>query len=153
MSYHFELLMLFCRKGKEKMNNNIIVMPQKNITQDNRSLSILNTLVKLREGKKNSKDFMYCANLSELDYNNMEKFYTAATVFSASFMYDGARKLIAEEEIRSLIGTYQFSKENYREFVQFYGDLLKYRNYSVTKDFQLFVDNVENEEEIISKRA
>lgn len=116
--------------GTEK----IVEIPQVYITDD-LSLSIMITYNKIKKKKINENDYLYLNELSKEDLINIERTYSAATIFAGMGMFSSQKKIVAESQIQSLVGTYKFSTDIYRTFANAYGDLLKYKSFELSEDY------------------
>ncbi len=88
------------------------------------SLSILYTYEKIKANIFKGQDLSY---LNADDIKNIENFYSAAVKFSYLGMFSEEQKFFALKEIKSLIGSYHFSIDMYRFFVEVYNMLLIYK--------------------------
>ncbi len=88
------------------------------------SLTILATYEKIKDNKDKFPDFSY---LNINDIYNIENFYSAAVKLSALGMLSEEHKMVALMEIKSLIGTYHYSIDIYRFFVEVYNKLLLFK--------------------------
>ena len=104
--------------GTEK----VIEMSNFYITDDNRSEVILSTYKKLKkyEGKK-SIDLLINTNiLTESDLLNINKAYSAATLFACVDMFTNEKRVAALSDIENFVGSYRFTKDMYRTFIYAY---------------------------------
>ena len=107
------------------------------LTDDLLSLSMLNTLEKIESLKKSEEDCCYWYLLNDEDRVNVERFVNAAYAYSGIDYEVGKLKMAAQERVEHFVGTYNFSKDDYRKFLGFYNDYLKYQRQLILMPFPM----------------